>query len=223
MDEEYIVKIISIEQLNYNVKRFTFEKPPGYKFVPGQAADVSINLPRWKLFKNPFSFTSLNEWPHLEFTIKIYKERNGVTAQMDTLKAGDEFIVREPWGAIQYKGEGTFIAAGAGVTPFIAIFRQLDSENKIGSNKLICSNKKTKDIILKDEFSKMLGDNFINILTQEKNTSFRQGRIDEEKIKELVRDFKKQFYVCGPTAFVQAMKKILLQFGASAEEVVLEK
>jgi predicted ferric reductase len=42
------------------------------------------------------------------------------------LKHGDELIIRDVWGAIEYKGE-VFIAGGAGVTPFIAILRQLQT------------------------------------------------------------------------------------------------
>ena len=41
------------------------------------------------------------------------------------LKPGDDLIIRDVWGAISYKGEGVFIAGGAGVTPFISIFRDL--------------------------------------------------------------------------------------------------
>ena len=52
----------------------------------------------------------------------------------------------------QYKGKGVFIAGGAGVTPFISIFRDLKKQNKIGNNILIFSNKTEADIILKDEF-----------------------------------------------------------------------
>jgi ferredoxin-NADP reductase len=70
-------------------------------------------------------------------------------------------------GAIEYKGEGVFIAGGAGVTPFIAILRQLQAENKIANNKLIFTNKTANDIILKKEFNDMLGKNFINTLTDE--------------------------------------------------------
>jgi predicted ferric reductase len=39
--------------------------------------------------------------------------------------------------AIEYKGEGVFIAGGAGVTPFIAIFRKLRADDQIANNKLI--------------------------------------------------------------------------------------
>lgn len=49
----------------------------------------------------------------------------GVTNELLSLKAGDNLIVNDIFGAIHYKGEGTFIAGGAGVTPFISIFRDL--------------------------------------------------------------------------------------------------
>lgn len=123
--EEHIVKILSIESVTHNVRQYNIEKPNGYHFIPGQATEVAINLPEWKNERRPFTFTSLNDWDHLQFTIKSYSDHNGVTNQLGQLKAGDELILHDVWGAIQYKGEGTFIAGGAGVTPFIAIFRQL--------------------------------------------------------------------------------------------------
>jgi ferredoxin-NADP reductase len=71
-------------------------------------------------------------------------------------------------GAIEYKGEGVFIAGGAGVTPFIAILRQLQAENKIANNKLILLIKDRKRYNSEKEFNDMLGKNFINTLTDEK-------------------------------------------------------
>ena len=75
--------------------------------------------------KRPFTFTSLPGDDHLEFTIKCYTDHDGVTNQLGQLKAGDELLLHDIWGAIHYTNEGTFIAGGAGITPFIAIFRQL--------------------------------------------------------------------------------------------------
>jgi predicted ferric reductase len=94
---------------------------------------VSINTPNLKT-KRPFTFTSLNDNDYLEFIIKIYDSNDGVT-ELGKLKQGDELLIHDVWGAIEYK-EGVFIAGGAGVTPFIAILRQLQAENKIANNKL---------------------------------------------------------------------------------------
>lgn len=41
-------------------------------------------------------------------------------------------ILHEVFGTISYQGEGLFIAGGAGVTPFISLFRSLKSKNEIG-------------------------------------------------------------------------------------------
>jgi ferredoxin-NADP reductase len=222
-NEEHIVKILDTEYVTHNVRRFKVSKPESYKYKPGQATDVVINLPEWKEERRPFTFTSLNEWDHLEFTIKIYSDHNGVTNKLGTLQVGDELILHDIWGAIHYKGEGTFIAGGAGVTPFIAIFRQLQKDGKIGNNKLIFSNRTSKDIILKDEFEKMLGTNFINTLTDEKSEKYDNRRINESYLKEKIKDFSQYFYICGPDAMIESIKSELLNIGANEDKIVIEQ
>ena len=221
--ENHIVKIISVEPVTHDVKRFTIKKPEGYKFTPGQATEVSINTLALKNEKRPFTFTSLNDNEHLEFTIKIYDSHNGVTKELGKLKHGDELIIRDVWGAIEYKGEGVFLAGGAGITPFIAILRQLYKENKINNNKLIFTNKTESDIILHKEFNEMLGKNFINTLTDEKKDGYENRLIDYTFLKEKIDNFKQHFYVCGPPPFVKAVSKALTQLGAKTDEVVFEK
>jgi len=218
-----IVKILSIEPVTHNVKRFTVEKPKDYSFNPGQATEVSINSPELKEERRPFTFTCLPEDDHLEFTIKIYTDHDGVTNALGKLKAGDELIVRDVWGAIEYKGPGIFLAGGAGVTPFIAIFRHLHKQGKAKANKLIFSNKTSKDIILKDEFENILGENFINILSDEKEGIYEHGRIDEVYLKKKIDNFQQHFYICGPDAFVKDISDALTKLGADVDRVVFEK
>jgi len=222
-NEEHIVKILKTEYVTHNVKRFTLSKPDSYKFKPGQATDIVINLPEWKEERRPFTFTSLNEWNHLEFTIKIYSDHNGVTNKLGTLLAGDELILHDIWGAIHYKGEGIFIAGGAGVTPFIAIFRQLQEDRKLGNNKLIFSNRTVKDIILKNEFEKMLGENFINTITGEKTEKYDNRKIDESYLKEKIKDLSQYFYICGPDAMIESIRANLLNLGVDENKIVIEQ
>ena len=221
--EEHIVKILKIEPVTHDVNRFTVERPDGYTFIPGQATEVSINLPAFKDEKRPFTFTGLNESPHLEFTIKSYESHNGVTKQLGKLKPGAELIIRDVWGAISYQGEGVFIAGGAGITPFIAILRRLNNDGKIGNNTLIFSNKLEADIILYDEFKKMLGDNFINTLTDEKKPGYENRIIDKAFLQEKINDFSQHFYVCGPPPMIAAVNKSLTSLGAHPDSVVFEK
>ncbi len=222
-DEEHVVKILKIENVTHNVKRFTLTKPENYRFTPGQATDIVIDLPGWKKERRPFTFTALNEWNTLEFTIKIYDDHNGVTNELGKLKPGDQLIIHDVWGAIHYKGEGVFIAGGAGVTPFIAILRNLYKEGKIGNNKLIFSNKTKSDIILKDEFEKMLGPNFINTLTKEKTDEYDNNKIDQAYLKQRIKNFNQYFYICGPDAMVEDVHKELSALGVKEEKIVIEE
>lgn len=222
-DEEHVVKILKTQNVTHNVKRFTLSKPENYIFTPGQATDIVINKPEWLKERRPFTFTSLNEWDHLEFTIKIYSDHEGVTNQLGKLKAGDELILHDIWGVIHYKGEGVFIAGGAGITPFIAIFRQLHKDGKLGNNQLIFSNKTSKDIILKEEFEQMLGDHFINTLTDEKTEKYGHSIINEEYLKEKIKNLDQYFYICGPDPMIEAISNDLLKMGVKEDKIVKEE
>lgn len=219
---EHSVKIKSITPVTHDVKQFTIEKPAGYDFTPGHATEVSINKEGWRDEKRPFSFTSLREAEDLEFTIKIYPEHNGVTKELATLVPGDELIIGDNWGAIEYKGDGYVIAGGAGITPYIAMFRDLYKKDKLKGMHLFFSNKTDKDIILKEELDKMLGKNVTYVITDQEDTNYHNGFINKEFLKEQVDDFSTHFYVCGPPEMTKAINEILEDLGASSDAVVLD-
>ncbi|MEO8665945.1 MAG: flavodoxin reductase [Ignavibacteria bacterium] len=220
---EHILKINSISVETHDVRRIVTEKPEHLNFTPGQAADISINKEEWKNEIRPFTFTCLPSDNFLEFNIKTYPSRHGVTNELLNLKSGDELILHDVFGAISYKGEGVFIAGGAGVTPFISIFRYLHSNNILGNNKLLFSNKKKEDIILKKEFEAMLGKNFINILSEEKTDEYPYGHISKDFIKENTDDPSKYFYVCGPPPMMDAVEDELAELEIKKGSIVKEE
>jgi ferredoxin-NADP reductase len=221
----YTLKITDIQPITHDVRQYNYEKPDGFEFEPGQATEVSIDNDGWRDANHPFTFTCLNEDPYLQFTIKSYSDHHGLTEQIGQLEAGDSFIIDDPWGTIQYKGPGIFIAGGAGITPFIAIFRKLYKDGNIDGNRLIFSNKTDNDIILHDEFKKMLGDNFLNVITDEPTEDylFLDGFIDKDFLQEQIDDFDQPFYVCGPPPFMDAVLGYLKELGADPDGLVFEE
>jgi ferredoxin-NADP reductase len=212
------------------VRQYDFEKPEGYEFEPGQATEVSIDKDDWRDANHPFTFTCLNEDPYLQFTIKSYDvesypDHEGLTEQIGQLEEGDAFIIDDPWGTIQYKGPGIFLAGGAGITPFIAIIRKLYNDGDIDGNWLIFSNKTDQDIILHDEFETMLGDNFLSVITDEPTDEhlFLDGFIDKDFLQEQIDDFDQPFYVCGPPPFMDAVLGYLKDLGADPDGLVFEE
>jgi ferredoxin-NADP reductase len=220
--DHHIVKIQSIKNVTHDVLRIVVERPQGYNFTPGQATEVSINKDKWQEEKRPFTFTSLPDANFLDFTIKTYPLRKGVTNELLKLKPGDELILHDVWGAISYKGEGVFIAGGAGITPFLSIFRHLQSTNKIAGNKLIFANKTKADIIHEEELKKMLGGSFINILSDETVDGYAHGFINKDFLKRNIERFDKTFYVCGPPPMMDAVQGFLAELGVTNNSVVVE-
>lgn len=216
------VKILSLQHLTHDVLRITAEKPVELNYQPGQAVDISINKPGWESELRPFTFTSLPEEDYIEFTIKTYPSHNGVTNQLLYLKAGDELIVGEVFGDIAFKGEGTFIAGGAGITPFIAIFRNLEKKNAVGNNKLLFANKTKADIIDESRFTELLGSNFINILSDEQMKGYEHGFINADIIKKFAGSATQYYYLCGPDAMMKAVEKHLDSLGIVKRNIVKE-
>src|SRR5665648_319628 len=220
---QHIVKINSINYITYDVIKIVTEKPQHYSFNPGQATEISINKEGWIKEKRPFTFTCLPQHDYLEFSIKTYPSHKGVTNELLQLKEKDELILHDVFGAIAYKGEGIFIAGGAGVTPFICIFRDLKSKNLIGNNKLIFANKTKRDIILSTEFKKILDKNFINILSDEKAEGYAHGLITEDFLKAHISDLTKNVYICGPPPMMDAIEKQLANLKIDEKQIIKEE
>lgn len=222
---QHSVKILKVADVTHNVRRYTLEKPDGFKFEPGQATDVSLDEAGWREKKHPFTFTSLAKWPHLEFTIKSYFNTGGagVTERLYGYKPGQSLIIRDVWGTIAYRGAGTFIAGGAGITPFIAILRDLNHRHKLDGHTLIVSNHTEADIILREEFEAMDGLRILWTVTNDPDAPLLHERINAEFLERHIRDLTQHFYLCGPDDMVRELREALQSMGAGAEAVTWEK
>jgi ferredoxin-NADP reductase len=218
-----IVKIKSIAYVTYDTLKIVTSKPKYFSFIPGQATLVSLNVDNWRDKMHPFTLTSIPENDYLEFIIKIYKNHEGITTKLSTLKFGNELILHEVFGAIHYKDEGLFIAGGAGITAFISIFRELKIKNKIGTNRLIFANKTKADIIMETELLNWLGENLINILSEEKANGCEYGLITEQLLRNNIKNKDQYFYVCGPPPMVKSVISQLQNIGINDKYIVREK
>lgn len=218
----HIVKVLSVRHSTRDVLEIKTEKPPEFSFIPGQAVEISINKEGWMEAKRPFSFTCLPQDNYLQFMVKTYPLLKGVTNELLRLQNDDELILHDVFGTIAYKNEGVFIAGGAGITPFISIFRDLRAKGAIGNNKLIFANKTHEDIILLDEFRKMLGKNFINILSEEKSDEYSNGFITKGFLETHINDLSKYIYLCGPPLMILAVKRILSELKVDPGLIIIE-
>lgn len=219
---QYDVQIRQITPVTHNVIHVVTDKPKDYDYRPGQATMTAIDKKAWREKERPFTFTGLPDADELEFTVKVYEEHNGVTEKMDELQIGDALRIGEPWGAIDYSGPGTFIAGGAGVTPFLAIFKKLAQTGQLEDQRLVYANKTVKDIIHKRQLNAWLGENVHHILSQEKTTEYDYGHIDAAYLKAIGLAQGERVYLCGPPPMMDTVKHALFSLGISEKQVITE-
>jgi len=220
----YNATLLMSEFVTHDVKRFIVTKPDIFTYTPGQGTELVINLPGWRDQEGrPFTPTSLAEDRVLEFTIKRYPDHHGVTDQLHTLPPGTGLLLTKAFGTITYQGPGLFIAAGAGLTPFLSIMRNIAAAGNAGENALLYSNKTRSDIICEKELRNYFGEHAIFTLTRENHPGYRRGRIDKELIEQSLDSRRPFAYVCGPDEFVKQIKGTLAELGVTAEYLVFEK
>lgn len=223
MPKQQAVTLLMSEFVTHDVKRFILSKPDGFSFEPGQGVELTINHEKWKTEARPFTPTNFVDDCVIEFTIKCYAEHQGVTHALHQLPAGAELLLSEPFGTISYQGPGVFIAAGAGITPFIAILRARARAADLERNSLLFSNKTAADIIYEKELRHYLGERCILTCTDEQAAGYAHRLIDKNFLAEKIDDFKQPFYVCGPPGFMTAVNGALKDLGADPQSLIFER
>ena len=118
-----MLKIMSIEELADDIKKFILAKPSNFKFMPGRNVLVSVNKPGHEYNKKLCTFFSLNSDFYLDIIFKG-SQSDSENREFFNVRAGEELIVSDIIGTMEYKGKGgNFLAAGKGVIPFIDIFK----------------------------------------------------------------------------------------------------
>ncbi len=217
----HIVDILSIGLITHDTLSIITERPPAYSFSPGQGTWIAINKNGLSEDKRPFSFASAPDDEKIEFIIKVYPGHDGTTDRMLHMQTGDKLILHDVFGSIGYRGKGLFIAGGAGVTPFLSIFRDLDKQQMLKGNKLLYFNKTIRDIILHKEINRMFNSDVTHILSEEHQSGYAYGLVSEPAIASQLEpnDF---VYLCGPQGMMRMAEQQLSSLGVPPARIVKE-
>ena len=211
----------SIDPVTHDTWHLTFDHPEEFQFEPGQATHMALDKDGWRDKDRPFTMTSAPGADVVEFVIKSYPDHDGVTEQIPHMTPGDTVLAEDPAGAITDHGTGVFLAAGAGITPFIAILDKHARENLTG-DRLIFANKADRDIILQDKWDSMEGVMPTYVISDQPDTDYVAGRIDKSMLQDLLTDLDRTFYICGPGGFVDAMRDALTELTVPKSQMVIE-
>lgn len=175
---------------------------------------------------HPFSLSMIPDGKEIRVTIK---ELGDFTRSVHGLKPGTKVIIDGPYGIftdrVLRKDKALMIAGGIGITPIRSLMEKLVSGGK--EVVLFYANRTSLDIPLREELN-LVAQNpkarVIHVLGDEPQYAGERGRVDEEKIRRLVPDFKdREIYICGPVPMMDGLVITLLSMGVSKENLHYEK
>lgn len=214
-------KVISVSTINHNVILLQITKPWKFDFHIGQAVDLSIDKPGYELAVAPFTLANVPTDDYLEFVIKVYENPNALTQGIAKLQPNDIVQLSFAWDSYSYKGSGTFIAAGTGITPFLPIFKNMNNSgiDVKKEHRLIYANKTKNDVLFYKKLKQLFSTKLSVILSRTKSKNFPFGKIDQDYLLNLVQSTDQNFYVCGPKPFEDDIRTHLMTIGVNQDYI----
>ena len=183
---------------------------------------------------------SLCSAPHeREWRVAIKAVPGGAfsTYANERLRAGDTLEVMPPAGSFRAPTQPVRhvvgFAAGSGITPVIAITKQVLHEQSAAAVTLFYGNRTTQDIILREELEGLKNQHMgrlrlYHVLSREDHgIDLLCGRIDGERVAAFAKtlsgvDDADAYYFCGPEPMIRAGKAALVESGVDAGNIHFE-
>ncbi len=207
-----------------------------YRFRPGQHLPVRA-LIAGEEHRRTYSICSAPGDAQLRIAIKRVAGGRFSNWANDTLAAGGALEAMPPAGRfVLPPSDGrprhvAAFAAGIGITPIIAIARDVLEREPAASFTLVYGNRSLESIMfaaeLEDLKDRHLGRfTLINVLSRNEESSapLLEGRITKDKVRALSRtlfapDEVAHAFLCGPGGMIKAAREALLEHGVPRERI----
>jgi NAD(P)H-flavin reductase len=203
-------------------------------FDPGMFFMISgIDSTNKRYVARSFSIASDPSSPEMEYYI-VKRAHVGTsierTSHFVDSNIGDRYYIKGPYGQFRFDPKENkkvlFIAGGTGLAPFISMLRHIKVLGSGNDVDLLYSIKFPTEVIRKDElvtYAKELGlKTTITVTRPQQGDGWagETGHINADMIKRHSPDvIDRTCYICGPPAFVKAVKDALISLGVAPEKI----
>lgn len=179
-----------------------------------------------------FSIASDPSATKMEFMVikePTHGEHIGISHFVDA-NIGDIFLLKGPNGQFRFdpsiNKKVLFIAGGTGLAPFISMLRHIKVMNSQSDAILLYSVKYPTEIIRKNELNGYTIDLglrlFVTVtrLREGDGWTGQSGHVDSAMISKCTPDLgERTVYICGPLAFVKAVKEALAALSVPQDRI----
>lgn len=238
MYRDFIIAKISAESTT--IKSFylkPIDNEPLDTYLPGQFIQAKIKIEG--LDKELVRNYTLSDSPKKEYyRLTIKREDNGMVSKHfhDVIKVGDLIKLSKPTGyfymPINDPKPIVLLSGGVGITPMLSILEYI-TENEPFKKVLFLHSSVNKDVQPMMPRLKALelsnGNLFLSIHHSNPNDYevqyldyHNKGHITKEYLSKVLPSTESDFYICGPTGFMEAMSEYLLELGIKESNINFE-
>jgi ferredoxin-NADP reductase/Na+-translocating ferredoxin:NAD+ oxidoreductase RnfD subunit len=219
-------------QLSADTYAFAFDKQKDFRFAPGQYMEWTLPHKNADSRGNRryFSISSSPTENEISMTVKFYDKPSSYKKELLSLSNNKQIVAAQVAGDFtlpkNLKTPLVFIAGGVGIAPFRSMTQYIIDKNLTMDVILLYTNRTKDDILYQDVFDKATASGVKTIynLTDTQNVppdwQGSTGYVTDEKIKQLIPDYKNRFYyLSGPQLMVQNFEDVLLKTGIPKEQI----
>ena len=204
----------------------------GFRFLPGQWVDLSIELDGIPHTAGYSITTSPIYQGEIELAIKSSARHPVARWVHEAARVGDQVKVTQGQGPFVYLPEMSdnvvLIGGGVGITPLLSIFRHVRDARLPTQAHLVYSVSDSREILFREELEAAVRahDNLhlsITVTQPDPRWHGLTGRIDPVKLHALDVPDDTLYYLCGPKGMVEDMSTLLHDLGVPMNRIIFEK
>jgi ferredoxin-NADP reductase len=202
----------------------------------GQHVDVRLTAEDGYQAERSYSIASAPEDARLALTVERLDDGEVSPYLVGEIRAGDRIELRGPIGGyFVWRSDAPqpllLIGGGSGVVPLMSMLRHRAHASRKAPARLLFSSRTLADVIYREELDSLesAGDGLrvFHTLTREKPAGWTgyTRRVDEAMMREVAwpASHAPAVFVCGPTAFVEAVATLLVGMGHDARAIKTER
>ena len=231
------LRVARIDQESPDVKTFRFVSCHGggipFSYLPGQFLTLTLPVGEKPIRRSYTISSSPTQGYYCEITVKREEHGSGSRFLHDEIEVGDTIEVQAPSGKFFFTGKEAdsivLIAGGVGITPMMSVTRALTDMCWNGDIYLIVACHDPEHFIFQSELTRLAQRHsnlhlFVAMSRIENDINgYRKGRLSRDTLQEWVPDIpSRRIHICGPSAMMEAVKKMLGELGVPAENIFTE-
>lgn len=229
--------VSQIHEETASVKTITFDVPEWRGHLAGQHVDIRLTAEDGYVAQRSYSLASpAGPDERIQLTVERVDDGEVSPFLLDDIGVGDSIELRGPIGGYFTWSPGTeaplmLIAGGSGIAPLMSMLRTRAPASRRAPARLLYSSRSERHIIYRGELDRLqrVDDRFVltHTLTREVPDGWtgERGRIGRAMLTQrgFARRERPQVFVCGSTAFVDAIADDLLAIGHEESNIKTER